>query len=120
MTNIKPHEEFQIEVFHRQFLRESISLFGKCFIWALIQTAMVALYYIIAAAAAAGGLSSAIAGISIFFILIFITSGVAYIIFTISEIVKLINYHTIIKKNENELLSRISAIEIKSSTPKGL
>ena len=118
-TAIKPFEEFQIEVFHRQFLRESIALFGKCIIWGFAQGIVAIIFYAITMAIAATSSEAAIGFIILFFIALVI-SGVAYVVFTISEIAKLINYHTIIKKNEQELLSRIPAIEIKNATPKGL
>ena len=118
-TSIKPFEEFQIEVFHRQFLRESIALFGKCIIWGFTQGIITIIFYAIIMAIAAASSEAAIGFIILFFIALVI-SGVAYVVFMISEIVKLINYHAIIKKNEQELLSRIPAIEIKNTAPKGL
>ena len=70
--------------------------------------------------AIAAASSEAAIGFIILFFIALVISGVAYVVFMISEIVKLINYHTIIKKNEQELLSRIPAIEIKNIAPKGL
>ncbi len=122
MTTIKPYEEFQIEVFHRQFLRETITLVGKCIIWAFLQSAVLIFLYVIALSiTAAGNESSEAANVFLVFLLaVSVISGVALIVYLISGISKLINYHAVIKKNENELLSRIPAIEIETSASKEL